>query len=134
MNGIDYGALLAGDYHEQQQGKRGLRARDEREAQDDARELMKVASGEVAFWADTSGAQAARGVWNTLRAARRAADRPATDRLEWRGRCHRVNGLTEKVVWPGGKATRHTVHLRERARCLLMGRDYPIAGPSGRLP
>lgn len=75
-----------------------------------------------------------RAMWADLRAAVRACTRPATDRLEWRGRCHRLNGRTERVEWPGGKATRHTVHLRERARCLLMGRDYPIAGPSGWLP
>jgi hypothetical protein len=79
-------------------------------------------------------AWAIRHLWKHLRQAGRACDRTTTDRLEWRGRCHRINGSSELVKWPGGQATRHIVHLRERARCLLMGRDYPIAGPSGRLP
>lgn len=79
-------------------------------------------------------AWAIRHLWKHLRQAGRACDRSTTDRLEWRGRCHHNNGRFEQVEWPGGQSTRHTVPLRERARCLLMGRDYPIAGPSGRLP
>lgn len=79
-------------------------------------------------------AWAIRYLWRHLRQVGRVCDRPPVDRLEWRGRCHHLNGRYEQVEWPGGQSTRHTVPLRERARCLLMGRDYPIAGPTGRLP
>lgn len=110
-------------YHERLRAQRQNRWNRDIDALDDCRSLL-----------DEVLSVSSRITWRIVREAVRAVDRPATDRLEWRGRCHRLNGRTERVTWPGGQATRHTVHLRERARCLLMGRDYPIAGPSGWLP
>lgn len=126
MNGLGYS--------ERVRSQKGLRWGCDRAALAAAPDLVRDGIYFVERALETSAPVAARITWRIVRAAVRAADRPATDRLEWRARCHRVNGLTERVTWPGGQATRHTVHTRERARCLLMGRDHPIAGPSGRLP
>lgn len=77
-----------------------------------------------------------RAVWRRLRVAVRGCDWPAVDRLEWRGRSHRVHTGFAWFTWPGGQAYQPIARpsADQVRRCLLMGRAHPIAGPVGRLP
>lgn len=119
------------DYHERCRARRTMQS----DAEAFALRLVHCAVMDIlAGVGEPHRSVGARLIWRHIRIAAFAAANVAGDRLLWRERCHQINGRAELVKWPGGQATRHTVHLRERARCLLGGRDYPIAGPTGRLP
>lgn len=121
-------------YHERCRVQRSQRHHSDYASTAAASSLLGAAACVISHQMDMGATESHRLAWRIYRDAVRAVDRQTSDPLEWRGRCHRLNGRSERVDWSGGQSTRHTVPLRERARCLLMGRDYPIAGPTGRLP